>query len=67
MLQWKPFQHTSVVVRYSNTHDNIRPAEGLALKPTGALNRGGDPSYFAAFGLVALLVAGRRRRLPVAI
>ena len=52
MLQWKPFQHTSVVVRYSNTHDNIRPAEGLALKPTGALNRGGDPSYFAAFGLV---------------
>ena len=41
MLQWKPFQHTSVVVRYSNTHDNIRPAEGLALKPTGALNRGG--------------------------
>jgi outer membrane receptor protein involved in Fe transport len=52
MLQWKPFQYTSVVVRYSNTHDNIRPAEGLALKPTGALNRGGDPSYFAAFGLV---------------
>ena len=52
MLQWKPFQQTSVVVRYSNTHDNIRPAEGLALKPTGALNRGGDPSYFAAFGLV---------------
>ena len=52
MLQWKPFQHTSVVVRYSNTHDNVRPAEGLALKPTGALNRGGDPSYFAAFGLV---------------
>ena len=52
MLQWKPFAATSIVVRYSNTHDNIRPAEGLALKPTGALNRGGDPSYFAAFGLV---------------
>ncbi len=52
MLQWKPFAATSIVVRYSNTHDNIRPAEGLALKPTGALNRGGDPSYFAGFGLV---------------
>jgi len=49
MMQWKPFAGTSVVVRYSNTHDNIRPAEGLALKPTGALNRGGDPSYFYPF------------------
>lgn len=49
MLQWKPFAATSIVVRYSNTHDNIRPAEGLALKPTGAINRGGDPSYFYPF------------------
>jgi outer membrane receptor protein involved in Fe transport len=49
MLQWKPFQHTSVTVRYSYTHDDIRPAEGLALKPTGAINRGGDPAYFYAF------------------
>jgi outer membrane receptor protein involved in Fe transport len=49
MVQWKPFQHTSVVVRYSYTHDDIRPAEGLALKPTGAVNRGGDPSYFYPF------------------
>ncbi len=49
MLQWKPFAATSIVVRYSNTHDNIRPAEGSALKPTGALNRGGDPSYFYPF------------------
>ena len=49
MVQWKPFTQTSIVVRYSNTHDNIRPAEGLALKPTGALNRGGDPSYFYPF------------------
>ena len=49
MLQWKPFTHTSIVVRYSNTHDNIRLAEGLALKPTGAINRGGDPAYFYPF------------------
>lgn len=49
MLQWKPFQSTSIVVRYSITHDDIRPAEGLALKPTGAINRGGDPSYFYPF------------------
>ncbi|WP_414664425.1 TonB-dependent siderophore receptor [Horticoccus sp. 23ND18S-11] len=49
MLQWKPFAATSIVVRYSTTHDNIRPAEGLALKPTGALNRGGDPAYFYPF------------------
>lgn len=49
MVQWKPFQHTSIVVRYSYTHDDIRPAEGLALKPTGAINRGGDPSYFYPF------------------
>jgi outer membrane receptor protein involved in Fe transport len=49
MVQWKPFLGTSIVVRYSHTHDNIRPAEGLALKPTGALNRGGDPSYFYPF------------------
>ena len=49
MVQWKPFQHTSVVVRYSYTHDDIRPAEGLPLKPTGAINRGGDPAYFYPF------------------
>lgn len=49
MIQWKPFTHTSIVVRYSLTHDNIRPAEGLALKPTGAINRGGDPAYFYPF------------------
>jgi len=49
MVQWKPLEHTSVVVRYSYTHDDIRPAEGLALKPTGAINRGGDPSYFYPF------------------
>lgn len=49
MLQWKPFAGTSIVVRFSRTHDNIRPAEGLALKPTGAVNRGGDPSYFYPF------------------
>lgn len=49
MVQWKPFQHTSIVVRFSRTHDNIRPAEGLALKPAGAINRGGDPSYFTPF------------------
>jgi outer membrane receptor protein involved in Fe transport len=49
MLQWKPHAGTSIVVRYSTTHDDIRPAEGLALKPSGALNRGGDPSYFYPF------------------
>lgn len=49
MVQWKPFQYTSITVRYSWTHDDIRPAEGLALKPTGAINRGGDPSYFYPF------------------
>ncbi len=50
MLQWKPFAATSLVVRYSHTHDNIRPAEGSAGgKPTGALNRGGDPAYFYPF------------------
>lgn len=49
MVQWKPFQATSITVRFSRTHDNIRPAEGLALKPTGAINRGGDPSYFIPF------------------
>ncbi|HRE79932.1 MAG TPA: TonB-dependent receptor, partial [Opitutaceae bacterium] len=49
MLQWKPFAGTNIVVRFSRTHDNIRPAEGLPLKPTGALNRGGDPSYFYPF------------------
>ncbi len=49
MVQWKPFQHTNIIVRFSRTHDNIRPAEGLALKPTGAINRGGDPAYFTAF------------------
>ncbi|MBL9195020.1 MAG: TonB-dependent receptor [Opitutaceae bacterium] len=49
MLQWKPFAGTSVVVRFSRTHDNIRPAEGLPLKPTGAINRGGDPAYFIPF------------------
>ena len=46
MLQWKPTDSTNIVVRYSQTHDWIRPAEGLAQKPGGALNRGGDASRF---------------------
>lgn len=49
MLQWRPFSDTSITVRYSNMHDDIRPADGLVLKPTGAINRGGDPSQFYPF------------------
>lgn len=49
MLQWRPFPQTSIIVRYSYTHDDIRPGGGLMLKPMGASNRGGDPSYFYPF------------------
>jgi outer membrane receptor protein involved in Fe transport len=49
MLQWKPVPDTSITARFSYTHDDIRPAEGLVLKPNGAVNRGGDPSYFYRF------------------
>jgi outer membrane receptor protein involved in Fe transport len=49
MLQWKPFQATSIVVRYSNTHDNMRENGGSLAKPAGAINRGGDPSQFYPF------------------
>ncbi len=46
MLQWKPKEGTSIVVRYSDTHDWIRPSEGLAQTPGNAINRGGDPGRF---------------------
>ena len=49
MVQWNPFPGTRVTIRYSHTQDAIQPAEGLALKPAGAVNRGGDPSYFYFF------------------